>query len=441
MCIAIYARVSTEKQLIEGFGLDVQMKELMDEAIENKLSYKKYVDSGITGTSIDKREGLQELLKDIKYGDINEVWVTKLSRLGRNTRDVLNIIHEFERQNIIFKSKRDGIDTSTHMGKVMLQFMSIVSEMERDIIMETTRAGLEYRASLGKIYGCGPVLGYDRIGNRKNSEIVINQKEAKTIKLIYSLFLKGYGYKAIVNELNGKEHRTKNADYFAINSVKVILNNPLYAGMIRYNYFRDWTKKRRKGIQKEGDYILVEGLHKGIIPKTKWNKVQKKMKTYYKDRRFIKSTNYLLSGILKCPECGGKMSGSKSRYETKKGIKEQQYYVCTENRNKGKNGCNINSVKVDKIDSEVMTNLIVFISDIDELWANKIKEILTSKDLISKKVLLGKFVDRIDVDISTKKLNSIEFTSEKELIHFLGLRYTEMRNKIVSNKLHEFDII
>lgn len=435
MCVAIYARVSTEKQLIEGFGLDVQMKELLDEAIENKLSYKKYVDSGITGTSIEKREGLQELLKDIKQGEIKEVWVTKLSRLGRNTRDVLNIIHEFERQNIVFKSKRDGIDTSTHMGKVMLQFMSIVSEMERDIIMETTRAGLEYRASLGKIYGCGPVLGYDRIGSRKNSEIIINQIEAKTVKLIYNLFLKGYGYKAIVNELNVKNHRTKNKDFFAINSVKVILNNPLYAGMIRYNYFKDWTKKRRKGKQAEGDYILVDGIHKGIIPKTKWNKVQKKMMTYYKDRRITKSTSYLLSSVLKCPECGGRMSGVKSRYETKKGVKEQRYYVCTNNHNKGKAVCNVNSLKVDKIDNEAMNNLTNFLSDIMEPWAIKIYDILLSDDLKEKKILLGIWIDRIDVDINNKQLTSIQFKCNEELFHYLKIRYTQSLNKKVLNFL------
>jgi site-specific DNA recombinase len=440
MCVAIYARVSTEKQLIEGFGLDVQMKELMDEAVENKLTYKKYVDSGITGTSIDKREGLQELLKDIKDGDIEEVWVTKLSRLGRNTRDVLNIIHEFERQNIVFKSKRDGIDTSTHMGKVMLQFMSIVSEMERDIIMETTRAGLEYRASLGKIYGCGPVLGYERIGSRKNSEIVINSNEAKIVKLIYSLFLKGYGYKAIVNELNRKNHKTKNNEHFQINSVKVVLNNPLYAGMIRYNYFKDWNKKRRKGKQEEGDYILVDGLHKGIIPKTKWNKVQKKMKTYYRDRRVIQSSNYLLSGILKCPECGGKMSGSKSRYETKKGIKEQQYYVCTDNRVKGKYVCSINSVKLESIDAEVLNGLTDFLSNIKDLWAMKLYEILVSDDLKEKKVLLGIWIDKINVDVESKQLKSIQFKCDEELFHYLKIKYSKSLREMLLNKLGKYNV-
>ncbi len=278
MYIAIYGRVSTEKQSTDCFGLDVQLKELITEVQESKQEYKEYIDQEISGTSITRRLGLQSMLEDVSKGIIKEVWVTKLSRLGRNTRDVLNVIYELEKNNVIFKSKRDGIDTSNQMGKVMLQFMSIVSEMERDIIIETTRAGADYRASIGKIYGCPPILGYNRIGNGKNSHIIINEEEAKIIKLIYKQYLNGKGYKAIVNYLNSKGFSTKKGHLFAIGTVKSILVNPLYVGMIRYNLYKDWEKKRRKGRQTESDIILVEGLRERIISKSKWDKVQRKLK-------------------------------------------------------------------------------------------------------------------------------------------------------------------
>ena len=260
MNIAIYSRVSTDKQINDGFGIDVQKKELITEVEKQGYDYKEYTDKGISGTSMKKRKELQRLLDDVRGGAINEVWVTKLSRLGRNTRDVLNIIYEFEKHNVVFKSTRDGIDTSNSMGKVMLQFMSIVSEMERDIIIETTKAGLDYRASLGKIYGCPPIFGYDRIGSGKNSHIVINEEEAKIVKLIYKQYLNGNGYKAICNIINGKGLKTKDGNYFAINTVKTVLSNPLYVGKIRYNLHKDWTTKRRKGKQAEKDIIFVDWL-------------------------------------------------------------------------------------------------------------------------------------------------------------------------------------
>ena len=129
-----------------------------------------------------------------------------------------------------------------------------------------------------------------------------------------------------------------------------------------------------------------------------------------------KSTNYLLSSVLKCPECGGKMSGVKSRYETKKGVKEQQYYVCTTNHNKGKAVCNVNSVKVDMIDNEVLHNLFLFLESIQEPWAIKVIKILQSDDLIYKKELIGKMITRIRVEVNTKRLKSIDFNYDDEFI-------------------------
>ncbi len=242
MKVAIYGRVSTKRQIEKGSGLDVQLEELIKEVEKSGQDYAEYMDEGISGTSLEKREGLQKLLEDIKKGDISEVHVTKLSRLGRNTRDVLNVLHEFDKYNVKFKSVRDNIDTSSPMGKVMVQFMSIIAEMERDVIIETTKAGSEYRAAIGKIYGSPPILGYRRVGNGKNSYLEIDEDEAQIVKLIYDLYNKDYGYKAIVTKLNRSGYRSKKGNLFALNTVKTILTNPLYAGKIRYNYHKDWMK-------------------------------------------------------------------------------------------------------------------------------------------------------------------------------------------------------
>ncbi len=97
MYIAIYGRVSTEKQSTDCFGLDVQLKELITQVQESKQEYKEYIDQEISGTSITRRLGLQSMLEDVSKGIIKEVWVTKLSRLGRNTRDVLNVFYELQK--------------------------------------------------------------------------------------------------------------------------------------------------------------------------------------------------------------------------------------------------------------------------------------------------------------------------------------------------------
>ena len=307
--IGLYIRVSSEKQLKEGFSFEDQEEKLIIEAEREKQDYLVYKDGWVSGKSMDERKGLKLLMTDVELGIIDKVYVTKISRLARNSRDLQNMIYDFEKHNVSFKAINDGIDTSTPMGSVMVKLMGIFAEMERDTIMEQTRAGAEKRAKEGKMYGSARMLGYDRVideTSKKNTmKIVINVKEKEIIKTIFEMYLGGYGYKAITNKLNKEGFRTKKHKLFAINTVKTVLDNPLYAGYIRYGKYKDWTKKRRKGLSSE--YILVEGNHESIITKEDWDKVQARMKTNQRKKPPV--GKYMLAGVLTCPECGSKMVG------------------------------------------------------------------------------------------------------------------------------------
>lgn len=356
--LGLYIRVSSEKQLKEGFSFEDQEEKLIEEAKRVKKDYIVYRDGGLSGTKTDDREGLKQLMKDVEIGLISSVYVTKISRLARNSRDLQNMIYEFERQNVSFKAINDGIDTSTPMGSVMVKLMGIFAEMERDTIMEQTRAGLDRRAKEGKMYGSGAILGYDRVVDEKSKsktmKIIINEKEKGIIEAIFSMYLGGNGYKAITNKLNKTGFRTKKNKLFAINTVKTVLDNPLYAGYIRYGKYKDWTKKRRKGLTSE--HILVEGNHEAIITKEDWDKVQTRMKQ--NQRRKSPVGKYMLAGILTCPECGSKMTGSKTRYKTKRGTVEKLYYTCSQFHNKGITACHSNGVRVDLIDPIAIKQIV-----------------------------------------------------------------------------------
>ena len=358
--VAIYGRVSTANQADTGYGLDVQLQELRKSADEQGYNYTEYIDRGISGTDVEKRLGLQELLKDIQNKAIDEVWVTKLSRLGRNSRDVLNIIYEFEKYDVDFKSMRDGIDTSTNMGKIMLQFMAIIAEMERDVIIETTRAGADYRAKLGKIYG-GPVMyGYKRVTVDNDTFLEVVPDEAETVKWIFDLFINGHGYRSIVTKLNRAGKRTKNGNMFQLSAVKFILTNPIYAGMIRYNYHKDWNKKRRNG--KQSEYILVDGLHEAIIDRKTWDKVKHKIENN-DYRKKPASGKFLLNGILKCPECGSGMVANYRYRKTKNGRTRISHYACGAHHNKGRQACKANLIKADVIEDMVLQAVGKYLKD------------------------------------------------------------------------------
>jgi site-specific DNA recombinase len=422
--LGLYIRVSSEKQLREGFSFEDQEEKLIAEADREKMDYIVYKDGGISGTNTEKRDGLKQLLRDVELGLISKVYVTKISRLARNSRDLQNILFEFERNNVFFKSISDGIDTSTPMGNVMVKLMGIFAEMERDTIMEQTRAGLMKRAKEGKMYGSGPILGYDRVvdeeSKKNTTKIIINEDEKVIIELIYSLYLGGYGYKAITNKLNKQGYRTKRRKLFSINTVKNTLENPLYAGFIRYGKFKDWTKKRRKGMSE--DYIFVEGDHEAIVSKEDWEKVKDKMGQ--NQRRKTPVGSYLLSGTLTCPECGSKMVGTKSKYNTKKGPVERLYYVCSQYYNKGLTACHSNGIRVDLIDPVIIS---------------KVSEVFNSDELVD---ILSEYIKESTINESSLdgKIRVLELEIEKNNNRKLELRelYTE---GIISGKELKEDII
>lgn len=132
-----YARVSTFEQ-----NADLQTRALKDAGCQ-----KVYTDHGVSGTKA-KRPQLDKLLEHARVGD--EVVVWKLDRLGRNTRQLLELIDRLESQGINFRSLTEGIATTGAMGKAILTVMSAFAQLERDQLAERTKAGLAAAAARGR---------------------------------------------------------------------------------------------------------------------------------------------------------------------------------------------------------------------------------------------------------------------------------------------------
>src|SRR5699024_5085972 len=135
------------------------------------------------------------------------------------------------------------------------------------------KLGMKQRALEG-LWNGGVVFGYDQ--NDKKM-LVINQKEAAVVRLIYNLYSDGKGLKAIANHLNKAGHRTKRNRYFSINGIAQILDNPVYIGQIRWLQFENWDTQRRRG--KNPNPIRVEGKHEAIISDELWSIVQARRKS------------------------------------------------------------------------------------------------------------------------------------------------------------------
>lgn len=145
---ALYARVSTFDQ-----DPQMQLDELRELARQRGWTATEYVDHGVSGVRM-KRPALGRLLEDARRGKLDLVVVWKLDRLGRSMIDLANLLACLEKWQVGFLSLRDlGIDTTTPLGRLLMQLVAAFAQFERDLIRERTCAGLARARALGKVLG------------------------------------------------------------------------------------------------------------------------------------------------------------------------------------------------------------------------------------------------------------------------------------------------
>lgn len=335
----IYTRVSTSMQ-VDGFSLDAQKDKLRKYAEFQELTVAgEYSDEGKSGKNIEGRPKFQCMLGDIASGkdDIEYVLVFKLSRFGRNAADVLNSLQLMQDYGVNLICVEDGIDSSKDSGKLMISVLSAVAEIERENILVQTMEGRKQKAREGKWNGGFAPYGYKLV----DGELKIADDEAEIIRVIYDKFIHTtMGANAVARYLNRqgyvkKKRQNGTLDAFTAHFVKIVLDNPIYCGKIAFG--RRKTEKiqgnrNQYHVVKQDDYPIYEGIHDAIICEEDWLLAQeKRKKTGVKNEKvYSLEHQHLLSGILRCPECGAALYGSVNRKRKKDGTfyRDYWYYAC-----------------------------------------------------------------------------------------------------------------
>lgn len=440
--VAIYARVSTIEQAEEGYSIDEQERLLVEYCNKNDyIVIKTYSDRGISGKDIKHRDALKQLLRDAEEKKFDMVISWKINRISRKLSDVLKIVETLEKNNIAFKSYSEPFETNTPAGKMQFQMMALIGEFERGTIAQNVKMGMCAKARSGEWCG-GRVLGYDLIeiekeeGNkRKKTKLVINEKEAKIINIIFSDYSNGKGYKAITSKLNKLGYKTKLGNNFSVGSIRDILTNPVYIGKIRYNVRQNWSEKRRRNIN--ANPIIVDGIHEAIISQNLWDRVQATLESKKGKPARIYDGEYPLTGILKCPKCGAGMVIMRTTNTLADGTKRRiAYYACGNWKNKGTAVCNSNSIRVDKANdyvfgklSELLSNEKMIKAIVENVNKSRVKKVTPAKKELQR---INKELERID-----KKKNKIFEAYEDDILtkeEFKGRR--DELNEIIK-KLQE----
>ena len=337
----IYTRVSTAAQT-EGYSLEAQTERLRKYADYKEMEVvREYCDAGKSGKSITGRPEFQRMLQDVseERDGVAFILVFKLSRFGRNAADVLNSLQFIQDYGVNLVCVEDGIDSSKDSGKLTITVLSAVAEIERENILVQTMEGRKQKAREGKWNGGQAPFGYDL--DSRNSTLVVNEEEAEIVRIIYDRFVHtDMGADAICNYLNQRGYTKKKVrghelNYFARGLIMKILDNPVYTGKIAYG--KNVTEKV-KGTRDEyrrvktDDYLLADGLHEAIVDEETWEAAREKRKRT--GVRFVKTHSleheHILTGLIRCPLCGGGMSGTVQRRQNKKTgeYKDTFYYRC-----------------------------------------------------------------------------------------------------------------
>jgi len=306
---AIYVRVSTDEQAKEGYSIRAQIEKLKNYIqIKDWGFYKVYADEGISGKNIKDRPAINELIADVRNGNVNNVLVYKIDRLTRSTKDLIELTEIFNDCNCTFNSLMESIDTQTASGRMFLKIIGIFAEFERENIIERVTLACEKKVKEGYTLATfTPSFGYNReIGEKIQT---INPEEAKIVNEIYTMYLESnMSYNAIAKNLNHRGIKPKLVEVWGHASVRNVLRNANYIGKVRY------------GVDDKDRYFEVEGKHQPIISEELFYEVQNKMgkigrKSFTKRPR---EDNYF-SGTVYCALCDARLISHAEYKINKKG--------------------------------------------------------------------------------------------------------------------------
>jgi len=362
----VYVRYSSDNQRVES--IDAQLRAIKEFCRKNNIEIVIVFADEALSAKTDDREQFLEMFSVIKKNPVDLLIVHKVDRFARNRTDAAiykKILKDKGMRLVYVEQNLDDSPESVILESVlegMAEYYSL--NLAREVMK-----GMKETAYQAKHCGGIPPLGFDV----KDRMYILNPTEAATVVRIFELYSNGYGYKKIARELNEEGRRTKKGLPFGINSIREILMNEKYTGTFVFNK----QAPGRKGPHslKESDKIIkIENALPEIVDRATFNKVQTKLTEQKFGPRIVENRYYLLTGLLRCGECGSNYVGN-GYYTNKIGVKYPTYR-CT-NRN-ARQGCTNSAVTQKTIEAFLLKQMRVEIftdAKIDKIAKKLIKQL------------------------------------------------------------------
>ena len=304
--VTYYARVSTDKyEQLNSLENQVNYYEEFIKKNSKWIFVDGYIDEGISGTSVNKREAFKKMIRDAKDKKFNLIITKEISRFARDTLDSISYTRKLLESGVGVLFQYDHINTFSSDSELRLTIMASIAQEEVRKLSERVRFGFQRSIEKGSVLGNNYIWGY----RKENCKLVIIEEEAKIIRKIFNMYVNEHiGMRTISNRLFNEGIRNKNGKPFTQSTIKYILTNPKYKGYYCGNRTRiiDYHSKERVNINKD-DWKLYKDYDKvpPIVNETLWNMAQEIIKT--KSSKFSKEkkvyqNRYPFSGKIFCME-------------------------------------------------------------------------------------------------------------------------------------------
>ena len=271
--VTFYARVSTDKD-VQLNSLDNQVMYFRNLITENKnwTYVDGYVDEGISGTSVNKREDFLRMIDDSKKGIFDLVLTKEISRFSRSTLDSIKYTQELLENNVGVLFKSDNINTIMPDSELRLTIMASIAQEEVRKLSERVKFGMKRSIEKGKVLGNNVITGY----KKEKGKLVIIEEEAEMIKIIFEMYATGeHGLGYISDYLYAKGFKTRKGGYIHTTTLRRIITNPKYKGFYCTNTVKHLDYRTHKQIRlPQSEWVVYDskGEIPAIVSPELWNK-------------------------------------------------------------------------------------------------------------------------------------------------------------------------
>ena len=421
---SIYARQSVDK--VDSISIESQIEFCKYETRGGP--YRVYKDKGYSGKNTDRPE-FQQMLTAIRNGEIKRVICYKLDRCSRSILDFANLMEEFQKYGVEFVSCTEKFDTSSPMGRAMLNICIVFAQLERETIQQRVFDAYHARNKRGFYMGGKIPMGFGTepyyLEGKKTARYVIKEDEASILEFMYSVYQDPFASLGdVVKALNdaGIKHPKKENGRWTRTHIGRMLHNPAYvkADLSIYNFFKEngviihnppedfigtngcylYSEKgnTHPNYRLEGHHLVLAP-HKGFIPSDIWLRCRKKQKYSGETVRQNKIKNTWLAGKMKCAKCGYALVIQKT---VKPSGAVFRYIICSEANQAEKRCDGVHGLKADAVEALIFEKMKIKLKQFSTLSSPQ--ESIIDPEIIQLKTKIA----HLDQEIETATQKAME---------------------------------